>query len=97
MAEEYIADVENYNKLIILKVLFENLSEHKMERSSQEILCDRIIVQLQFIEKTLDNASKVTFRGDLISTIKIILRKYINHFNKHPFSQETLLKCVEFP
>ena len=68
-----------------------------MERTSQEVLCDRIIVSLKFIEKALDTATKVTFRGELISTIKIILRKYINHFNKHPFSQETLLRCVEFP
>ena len=81
----------------MLRSLFENLSEHKMERSSQEILCDKIVINLKFIQNTLKYANQVKYREDLISTIKIILKKYGYSFNKQPFTQETLAECVDFP
>lgn len=45
------------NKLIMLKTLFDNLSEHKMEKTYQETLCNKIIVDLKFIENSLQYAN----------------------------------------
>jgi hypothetical protein len=58
-----------------------------MERSYQEILCNRIILDLKFIESSLQYANDLKFRDDLISTVKMILRRYAISLNKHPFSQ----------
>jgi hypothetical protein len=96
VAQEFIEE-PSQNRIIMLRTLFENLSDHKMERNSQEVLCDRILISLKFIENSLKHAAELKYRDDLVSTIKIILRKYSSSFNRQPFSQETLLECVNFP
>lgn len=70
-----------------MKTLFEGLSEYKMDKVYQETLCSKVIINVKFIEKSLKYAKEIKFKDDIISIIKIILKKYGNSVNKEPLTQ----------
>lgn len=68
-----------------------------MDRNMQETLCDKIIIDLKFIEKALKLINDIKYKDDLTTTIKIMLKKYSIRYSKQPFSQTSLLESVNYP
>lgn len=79
------------SKLIMLKTLFNNLSESKLSIYHQEQLATDIIDEMHFISRSLPSANSAQFKEDLLYFIKNMLHRYKNNDQHKGFGKEELI------
>ena len=85
------------NKVILLRTLFNSLSEGKVDAFYQGRMAIDIVETLPFMSTMLQLAVNEVYKGDLFYFVKNILNKYKKTYEYKPFSRDLLLEAVQFP
>jgi hypothetical protein len=93
---EFLAE-PNESRLIMIKSLFESMTETKMELYYQQRLSIVIIDEMKFIQQSLSLFGTLPRnKGDLISFIRLALKRYKRQGDTS-LSRETLREGVGYP
>lgn len=79
------------SKIIMLKTLFNNLSESKLSIYYQEDLATEVIDEMDFLRRSFASANNPQVKEDLIYFTRGMLNRYKSNFNRKGFSKDLLL------